>query len=127
MRTIRLALLGASLGLVACGGSSSESPWPTEPLDAVRGPKGELLPGKGASDLANPASTEEENGAEGESAEGEPSAEGVLRARPKTDEGAAAGVEGDEQSGAAEGQGGGHAAGTRRPKGATRRSRAGGQ
>ena len=127
MRTVRVALLGVSLGLAACGGSSSESPWPVEPLDAVRGPKGELLPGKGASDLAGPSAVEDEPGAEGEGTEREPDAEGAVRARTKTGEDEAPAVDGDEQSGSAEGQGGGHAAGTRRPKGATRRSRSGGR
>jgi hypothetical protein len=74
MRMVPVALLLGSLGLGACGGSSSESPWPVEPLDAVRGPKGELLPGKGAADLAGTASPDEQapaEGAESEGAEGE--------------------------------------------------------
>lgn len=35
----------ASLGLlVACGGSSSETPWPVEPSDLEAGPAGEARP-----------------------------------------------------------------------------------
>jgi hypothetical protein len=60
MRIVRAALVGATLGLFSCGGSSSESPWPVEPLDAVRGPKGELLPGREAADVAPSAAAEDE-------------------------------------------------------------------
>jgi hypothetical protein len=40
--------LGLALG--ACGGSSSESPWPVEPLEATRGPAERRVPGGNASD-----------------------------------------------------------------------------
>ena len=71
-----------SLCLGACGGSSSESPWPVEPLDAIRGPKGELLPGKGAADLAGASSPEEETPAEGTEAEGAEGEQGGEAAVP---------------------------------------------
>jgi hypothetical protein len=47
-------LLAASVvggAFVGCGGSSSESPWPIDPLEMDRGPKGEALPGPQAADL----------------------------------------------------------------------------
>ena len=41
-----LILLGCLLGtaLAACGGSSSETPWPAEPENAALGPAGESAP-----------------------------------------------------------------------------------
>jgi hypothetical protein len=44
----RTLILGACLlgaALVACGGSSSETPWPAEPSNAALGPAGEAAPG----------------------------------------------------------------------------------
>jgi hypothetical protein len=78
MRIARAAVLASSLGLLACGGSSSESPWPVEPLDAVHGPKGELLPGKGAADVAPTAAPTEDEG----SGESEATAAGEGGSRP---------------------------------------------
>lgn len=42
-----LILGGCLLGtaLAACGGSSSETPWPAEPENAALGPAGEAAPG----------------------------------------------------------------------------------
>jgi hypothetical protein len=42
-----LILCGCLLGtaLAACGGSSSETPWPAEPENAALGPAGEAAPG----------------------------------------------------------------------------------
>jgi hypothetical protein len=127
MRTLRVALLGVGLGLAACGASSSESPWPVEPLDAVHGPKGELLPGREASDLAAPSSAEEGSGAEGEGTGPEPQGEGAVRAGAKTDEDASSALDIDEQPGGVEGQGGGRASDARSKRGATRRGRSGGR
>ena len=127
MRTLRVALLGASLGLAACGGSSSESPWPVEPLDAVHGPKGELLPGREASDLAAPSSADDGAGAEGEGSGAEPQAGGVVRAGARTDEDAPAELDIEEQPGGVGGQGGGRAAGSPPAKRAPRHGRSGGR
>lgn len=51
--TFRIPLL--VLGLAACGGSASESPWPAEPLDLEPGPVGEdsTRPAVDTSDLDN--------------------------------------------------------------------------
>jgi hypothetical protein len=38
---VRFACVFAVLGLVGCGGSSSETPWPREPDDVDLGPAGE--------------------------------------------------------------------------------------
>lgn len=44
-----LASLIAPLALAACGGSSSETPWPVEPDSAAQlGPAGEVGPGAAA-------------------------------------------------------------------------------
>lgn len=44
MATVRPVLLFTLLGsLAVCGGSSTESPWPVEPLDTDPGPAGEKL------------------------------------------------------------------------------------
>jgi hypothetical protein len=59
-------LLGLTMALLAagCGGSSSESPWPVEPLDADPGPEGEAPPAGDATDLGSdvgsPADWDEE-------------------------------------------------------------------
>ncbi len=44
-----LILCGCLLGaaLAACGGSSSETPWPAEPENAALGPAGESSPAGG--------------------------------------------------------------------------------
>jgi hypothetical protein len=40
-RVLILCLCLAGAALVACGGSSSETPWPAEPENAALGPAGE--------------------------------------------------------------------------------------
>jgi hypothetical protein len=48
MSTRRVLILGGCLlgaALAACGGSSSETPWPAEPENAALGPAGEAAPG----------------------------------------------------------------------------------
>jgi hypothetical protein len=49
LRSIVL-LTALAAGLLACGGSSSESPWPVEPQGAALGPAGEASEGAGADD-----------------------------------------------------------------------------
>jgi hypothetical protein len=41
MARLALACLASLIFSIACGGSSSESPWPVEPLDLEPGPVGE--------------------------------------------------------------------------------------
>jgi len=43
-RASRLAAFILALSAIACGGSSSESPWPIEPIDTEPGPAGEQRP-----------------------------------------------------------------------------------
>lgn len=51
MVVVRLLGLALALMVAGCGGSSSESPWPVEPLDADPGPEGEAPPTGDATDL----------------------------------------------------------------------------
>lgn len=51
MRLSGYVWLAIGLAAAACGGSSSESPWPIEPLDAEPGPFGEKPPAGDATDV----------------------------------------------------------------------------
>ncbi len=51
------ALLGATLW-VGCGGSSSETPWPEEPMGATTAPAGEPAPGTPAPSEPEPPAPE---------------------------------------------------------------------
>jgi hypothetical protein len=53
--SVAVVLVCASLG--ACGGSSSETPWPVEPEGAALGPSGEAAPA-GAAVAEAPAATD---------------------------------------------------------------------
>lgn len=74
MRALPIALLLVGCGAAACGGSSSETPWPMEPIDIEPGPLGEAPPSGDATDVgpapelaADPdeeAELDEEEGAE---------------------------------------------------------------
>ena len=46
-------LILAGLAFAACGGSSSETPWPIEPETQPLGPAGELGPGAAVDDRAD--------------------------------------------------------------------------
>jgi hypothetical protein len=46
----RLLALLALAGAAACGGSSSETPWPVEPVNAEMAPAGESTPPGGANE-----------------------------------------------------------------------------
>jgi hypothetical protein len=50
MSRLRRCAVAFALALGACGGSSSESPWPVEPLEATHGPAERRAPGGNASD-----------------------------------------------------------------------------
>lgn len=60
---LALSFVGGALAGAACGGSSSESPWPAEPDSPVLGPEGEegaarpadQAPDAGAGEDASPA------------------------------------------------------------------------
>jgi hypothetical protein len=54
MGATRLLWLVLAVGAAGCGGSSSESPWPIEPLDAEPGPFGEAPPAGDATDVGVP-------------------------------------------------------------------------
>ena len=41
--TVAILSAAIALGMMACGGSSSETPWPVEPIDTNEGPAGEDL------------------------------------------------------------------------------------
>lgn len=60
MRMLRGVLLTAAITLCGCGGSSSESPWPVEPLDTEPGPEGEAPPTGDATDVGAPTDWDEE-------------------------------------------------------------------
>jgi hypothetical protein len=63
--------LVALCGSVACGGSSSESPWPVEPVDTDPGPAGESGPRGNVVDTKKLPDNYSEKESNGE-AEGEP-------------------------------------------------------
>jgi hypothetical protein len=54
-RALALFALTAPLALVACGGSSSETPWPVEPVNADMGPAGESSARPAANEPGAPA------------------------------------------------------------------------
>lgn len=60
MTALRLVRLAVALMLAGCGGSSSESPWPVEPLDADPGPEGEAPPAGDATDVGSELDSPEE-------------------------------------------------------------------
>lgn len=64
--------------LVACGGSASESPWPTEPKEAALDPAGESLGRADQSEIGEP--TTPDNASEAPSSNADPDA-GALRTR----------------------------------------------
>jgi hypothetical protein len=59
--SIGIVLVVASLA-VACGGSSSESPWPVEPEAALLGPAGEGSASPAAGSTARPDATSPDAG-----------------------------------------------------------------
>ncbi|MBW2527986.1 MAG: hypothetical protein JRI23_27645 [Deltaproteobacteria bacterium] len=60
MAVLRALGIGVALALAGCGGSSSETPWPVEPLDADPGPLGEAPPRGDATDVGTPDDWDEE-------------------------------------------------------------------
>lgn len=60
MRPLCAVGLPLAIAIAGCGGSSSESPWPIEPLDADPGPQGEAPPKGDATDVGAPDDWEED-------------------------------------------------------------------
>jgi ABC-type glycerol-3-phosphate transport system substrate-binding protein len=66
-----LPALAAALVLSACGGSSSETPWPAPPTTPPPGPEGESTDSAGSDDTGVTNEREDPAGAAGETEAGE--------------------------------------------------------
>ena len=60
MGVLRVTGLTVALALVGCAGSTSESPWPVEPLDTDPAPQGEAPPAGDATDVGTPSDWDDE-------------------------------------------------------------------
>ena len=62
MKTFAIAVLAAACSMAGCGGTSSETPWPVEPVGPTVGPSGETAPPGTPDDLEGEAIAPEETG-----------------------------------------------------------------
>jgi len=60
MGMLRGLVVAVAVAAAGCGGSSSETPWPVEPLDHEPGPQGEAPPRGDATDVGTPDDWDEE-------------------------------------------------------------------
>lgn len=74
---LRWAGLALALALVSCSGSSSETPWPAEPIDLEPGPAGEGRQGDNVVDTSKLPDNYTKRGEGGAGATGDPEDESV--------------------------------------------------